>query len=451
VAILGRPNVGKSTLVNRLVGRRHAIADEEPGVTRDRVEVAARWRGRPFVVVDTGGIVARATGLDAAVVRQARAAAADADLILLVVEAPVGITADDERLAGELRRGNESVLVVANKVDSEAQEPMAAEFNALGLGEPVAVSALHGLGSGELLDRIMQLVPDQPELEPQRDVELRFSIVGRPNVGKSSIFNRIVRQERAVVHDEAGTTRDAVDSVVEVDGRALRFIDTAGLRPMVKTQGLEYYGLLRSLRAMESAHVALLVVDASEGLTAEDKRIAARVVEAGRGLVVVLNKWDLVPSQERSRAFVDLSEQLRLFPGTPVLRTSARTGVGVHRIVQALLDVHEAWVRRIGTAEVNRVLASATQATPPPRGLGSFKYGTQASAGPPTFVLFGLSFPGASYQRYLEHAVREAFGFDGVPVRMSFRRPTDRRRARGGRGSTSSSRRTSEDGRRPAG
>ncbi|HXF57087.1 MAG TPA: ribosome biogenesis GTPase Der [Actinomycetota bacterium] len=430
VAVLGRQNVGKSTLVNRLLGRREAIADELPGVTRDRVEARVEVDGRSFVVVDTGGFVGKARGLEQAVVRQAERAAAQADLSLLVVDVTTGITAEDEALAARLRRSGRPALVVANKVDSERQEPLAAEFHALGLGEPLPVSALHGRGVGELVDRILDLIPisSQAEEEP----EPRFCLLGRPNVGKSSLFNRLLGEERAVVHEEPGTTRDAVDSVVEVGGRVVRFVDTAGLRRVVKTRGVEYYGVLRSLRALERSHVALLVVDASEGLTREDRRIAGQVVEAGRGLVVALNKWDLVPRGERDERFRALSQAAAPFPGTPVLRTSALSGVGVHRVVPALLAVHEAWSRRVPTAAVNRVLERATAAHPPPRGVGRILYGTQVGAGPPTFVLFGAREPDPSYRRYLEHALREAFGFEGAPLRLVFRpreRHGERRRS----------------------
>ena len=430
VAIVGRQNVGKSTLFNRLLGRREAIAHEMPGVTRDRLELPVSWGGRSFVLVDTGGFMQKARGIEASVARQAERASREADLILLVVDATTGVQEEDAALARTLRRSPQPVVVVANKVDSERQEPLAAEFHKLGLGEPMPVSALHGRGSGELLDAVLDLVPEGPEAAPSE--ESLFAVVGRPNVGKSSLFNRLVREERAVVHDEPGTTRDVVDSVLEVEGRRLRFIDTAGLRRQVKTKGVEYYGLLRSLRAIESSHVALLVVDASEGLTGEDKRIAARVAEAGRGLVVALNKWDLVPSEDRSRLFQDLTEELRLFPGVPVLRTSAVRGTGVGRIVPALVSVHEAWTRRVPTSEVNRVLQSAFEAQPPPRTAGRVLYGTQVSAGPPTFVLFGTAEPPGSYRRDLEHALRKAFKFDGVPIRLTFR-SRQRGKARSGK------------------
>jgi GTPase len=431
VAIVGRQNVGKSTLFNRLLGRRAAIAHEMPGVTRDRLELPVAWGGRSFVLVDTGGFMQKARGIEASVARQAARASQEADLILLVVDATTGVQEEDAALARTLRRSPQSVVVVANKVDSDRQEPFTAEFHKLGLGEPMPVSALHGRGSGELLDLVLDVLPEGTESRPSE--EALFALAGRPNVGKSSLFNRLVRDERAVVHDQPGTTRDAVGSVLELDGRRLRFIDTAGLRRQIKTKGVEYYGLLRSLRAIESSHVALLVVDASDGLTGEDKRIAARVAEAGRGLVVALNKWDLVPSEERSDLFQDLTEELRLFPGVPVIRTSALRGTGAGRIIPALLSVHEAWIRRVPTSEVNRVLQAAFDAQPPPRDAGRIRYGTQVSAGPPTFVLFGTAQPPGSYRRYLEHALRKAFTFDGAPIRLQFRVREPRKSGTGSR------------------
>jgi GTPase len=427
VAIVGRQNVGKSTLFNRLLGRRAAIAHEMPGVTRDRLELPVRWGGRSFLLVDTGGFTQRARGVEEGVAKQAARAMEAADLILLVVDAVAGVQEEDAGLARALRKAPGSVIVVANKVDSESQEPGVAEFYKLGLGEPVPVSALHGRGSGDLLDRMLEVLPEGSEAAAPE--EALFALAGRPNVGKSSLFNRLVQEERAVVHEEPGTTRDAVDSVVEVDGRRLRFVDTAGLRRQVKTKGVEYYGLLRSLRAIEHSHVALVVVDASEGLTGEDKRIAARVAEAGRGLVVALNKWDLVPSEERDRLFQDLTEELRIFPGTPVLRTSALQGRGVNRIVPALLQVHEAWTKRVPTSEVNRVLQEAIAAHPPPRTAGRIRYATQVSSRPSSFVVFGTGQQPASYRRYLENTLRKAFGFDGVPVRLTFRSRSPRERS----------------------
>lgn len=418
--------MGKSTLVNRLLGRREAIAHEMPGVTRDRLELPVEWGGRHFVVIDTGGVSRKATGIQADVARQATLAAESADLVLLVVDVTTGITDEDETLARGLRRAPRPVLVVANKVDSEGQEPLAAEFHALGLGEPLSVSALHGRGAGELLDRILDLIPDGGE--PQPEDEARFCLVGRPNVGKSSLFNRLVRQERAIVHEEPGTTRDAVDSIIQVGDRKIRFIDTAGFRAAAKARGVEYYGVVRSIRAIDSSHVALLVLDASEGLTGEDKRVAARVGESGRALVAALNKWDLVPSEERDSRFRELSRQVKLFPGTPVLRTSARTGLGVNRLLPSLLSAHAAWTRRVPTSEVNRVLEAAQGTNPVPRRAGRILYGTQVGTGPPRFVVFGAADPGPGYRRFLENTLREEFGFQGVPIRLAFRPRRGRRR-----------------------
>jgi GTPase len=420
VAVIGRSNVGKSTLVNRLAGRRLAIAHESPGVTRDRVEATVRWGGRALILVDTGGMAERPAGIEVSVAAQAKRAVELSDLALFVVDAPAGMTADDEALARGLRTRGTPVLVVANKIDSQAQEAFAAEFHSLGLGEPLPVSALHGRGSGELLDRILQVL-GTTDTEALPDVEARFCLVGRPNVGKSSLFNKLLSQERAIVHEAPGTTRDSVDDVVEVGGRRIRFVDTAGFRRPGRTEGVEYYGLVRSLRAIDASDVALLVVDATQGLTGEDKRIAAHVIEAGRGLVAALNKWDLVPSEERAGLFIDLGHELALFPGVPVIRTSALTGAGVKRVVPALLSIHKAWMRRVPTAEVNRVVGAAVESNPPPRQSGRVLYATQVSAAPPTFVVFGTRDPGPTYRRYLENTLRRAFGFGGVPVRLSFR------------------------------
>jgi GTP-binding protein len=425
VAVIGRPNVGKSTLVNRLLGRRETIAHESSGVTRDRVEVSVAWGGRTFVLIDTGGITARPRGIEQSVARQAARAAEEADLTLFVVDATSGILGEDESLARRLRRVTKPVLVVANKIDGGPQVALAAEFNALGLGEPLPISALHGRGSGDLLDRILELIPEGDDLRVED--EGRFCLVGRPNVGKSSLFNRILRDERAVVHEDPGTTRDPIDVAIHTLGRTLRFVDTAGFRRPVRTEGVEYYGLVRSIRAISRAQVALLVIDANEGLTSEDKRVATRVVEAGRGLVTAMNKWDLVPSEQRADRFEELAEDLKLFAGSPTLRTSALTGMGVGRVVPALLSVHESWARRVPTSEVNRILQEALAATPPPRRAGRIRYATQVSAGPPSLVLFGAEDPGASYSRYLEGVLRRAFGFQGVPIRLTFRLGTSRR------------------------
>jgi GTPase len=434
VAIVGRPNVGKSTLLNRLLGARDAIADRAPGVTRDRLERPVTWRGRTFVAVDTGGYIRSSGGVEALVARQAERAMEEAELVLLVADATVGVQEEDVVLARRLHRATVPVLVVANKVDSGSDEPGIADLHRLGLGEPVGVSALHGRGAGELLDRIVSLMPpeadEQQEAQPQQeedskdevDGEIVLGIVGRPNVGKSSLFNRLVGQERAIVYEEAGTTRDAVDAVVVWGGQRVRFVDTAGFRRPSRARGLEYYGYLRAVRAIERSQVAALVVAAEEGVTTEDRRIAARVGEAGRGLVVVANKWDLIPRGEREDRFADIRERTLVFPGVRLLRTSALTGAGVGRVPGALLETHGAWTHRVPTAEVNRVLQEAQGVRPAPRETGRILYGSQVAAGPPRFVLFSRGRVPPAYARYLENRLRDAFGFHGVPIRFTFRR-----------------------------
>ena len=427
VAVVGRQNVGKSTLVNRLFGGREAIAHEMPGVTRDRVELEASWRGRAFRLVDTGGFAQGASGIEALVSEQAERAARTADVVLLVVDAQTGPVEEDATLARRIQRAQVPVLVVVNKVDSDREEADVVAFHRLGLGDPVPVSALHGRGSGDLLDRLVEVLPED-EGEGEEDLaEPRFAIVGRPNVGKSSLFNRLVGQERSVVFEEAGTTRDAVDALVEWNGVPVRFVDTAGFRRPSRARGVEYYSFLRAERAIERAHVALLVLDASEGFAGEDKRIAARVMEFGRGLAVVANKWDLI--QDRDRAFKELTELLSPYARAPVLRTSAATGTGVLRLPPMLSAVQERWGRRAPTAQVNEVIAKAQAERQAPGG-ARFRYATQVAAGPPRFVLFGAEPPDASYQRFLESRLRRALGLDGVPIRLRFRKAQRRPRRR---------------------
>lgn len=426
VAVVGRQNVGKSTLVNRLFGGREAIAHEMPGVTRDRVELETTWRGRRFRLVDTGGFVRGARGIDAKVAAQAERAAAQADVILLVVDAQTGPVDEDAELARALRRVRVPVLPVVNKVDSDREETDAFAFQALGLGDPITVSALHGRGAGDLLDRLVEVLPE-PEAEEEMEGEPRFALVGRPNVGKSSLFNRLVGEERSVVFEEAGTTRDAVDAVVSWPDGPVRFVDTAGFRRPAKVRGVEYYGFLRAERAIQRAHVAILVLDAPQGFTAEDKRIAARVMEFGRGLVVVANKWDLV--EEKDPTYKDLGRELAPFARAPLLRTSATTGTGLARLPATILEIHGAWSRRAATAAVNEILQGAQAERPAPAG-ARYRYGTQVGAGPPTFVVFGGRAPGPGYQRFLENRLRRAFELEGVPVRLRFRPAGGRGRSR---------------------
>ena len=420
VVVVGRQNVGKSTLVNRLLGRREAIAHGEPGVTRDRLEVEATWRGRRFVVIDTAGYRHRASGVEALAVEQADRAMVDADVILLVVDAQTGITDEDGALARRLRRARVPVLLIANKVDSSRDESDATAFHTLGLGDPLAVSGLHGRGAGELLDGIVDLLPDEPEVEDAEPSEPRFALVGRPNVGKSSLFNRLVGQERSVVFEEAGTTRDAVDAVIEWPGGPVRFVDTAGMRRQIKTRGVEYFSFVRATEAIERAHVAILVIDAEQGFTAEDKKIANRVMDMGRAFVVVANKWDLV--EDKDDLYRSLRDAIVTFAKATVMRTSASTGRGVHRLPPVLLDLHQRWTSRATTSTVNEVLHRAQRERPTPRATGSLHYATQVSTGPPSFVVFGGGdAPDRGYRRYLENRIRAAFDLDGVPIRLRFR------------------------------
>jgi GTP-binding protein len=427
VALVGRQNVGKSTLANRLLGRREAIAHEMPGVTRDRVELETSWRGRTFVLVDTGGYLRRGRGIEVLVARQAELAAGEADVVLLVVDGQTGVRDEDAELARRLRRMTAPVLVVVNKVDSDRDEPDATGFARLGLGDPVAVSALHGRRAGDLLDRVVALLP--PERgdagEAEEDVP-SFALVGRPNVGKSSLFNRLVGEERSVVFEEAGTTRDAVDALVRWPDGPVRFVDTAGLRRVGKARAVEFYSLRRAERAIDRAHVGVLVLDAADGFTAEDRRIAAKVIDAGRALLVVANKWDLV--EDRDRTFRALTDELRPFARAEVLRASAKRGTGVTRLPAALLALNARWRVRVPTADVNRVIEAAQGERPAPR-RARYRYATQVSTAPPTFVLFGAGAPDPSYQRFLENRLRREFGFEGVPLRMRFR--ARRARARG--------------------
>jgi GTP-binding protein len=413
--------VGKSTLANRLFGARSAIAHESPGVTRDRIELETSWRGREFRLVDTGGFTHGAEGIERLVASQAERAAAEADVVLLVVDGPAGIREEDAMLARRLRRTETPVLLVVNKVDDESEEPDVGAFYALGLGEPVAVSALHGRSSGDLLDRIVDLLPDETAQIPgsESTPEPRFALVGRPNVGKSSLFNMLIGEERSVVFSEAGTTRDPVDATVAWPAGPVRFVDTAGLRRTSRQRGVDYYSALRTQRAIERAHVVAVVLDAGDGLTAEDKRIAARVLEVGRGLVFVANKWDLI--EDKDDTFRRLSELVAPFARAEIVRTSAIRGSGIRRLPPALLALHARWGSRATTAKVNEVVRLAQQERPPTRGVGTLRYATQVSAGPPAFVLFGGKVPEPSYRRYLENRLRARFELAGVPIRLTFR------------------------------
>lgn len=427
VCIVGRPNVGKSTLVNRIIGKRVAIVEERPGVTRDRKEVEAEWQGVPFLLVDTGGWIASGSSLDEKVSRQSEQAIRDADVVLLLVDAVTGITEDDSRIGTVVRTlAKGPVLLVANKVDDSGREGLIWEALSLGLGEPHPISALHGRGAGDVLDRLVALLPATAEEEPEpEDGERIFSValVGRPNVGKSTLFNRMIGEERAVVHDMPGTTRDAVDTVVETEDGPIRFVDTAGMRRKSKIdEGTEYYSLVRALQAVDQADVALLVIDSTVGVTAQDQRLAERIDVSGSPVVVLLNKHELLPDAE-ARADLDyqVKERLRFIGEAPVLKISALTGKGVHKLMPALSLSIEDYHRRVPTRRVNEVMRSAQQAQPGPHGV-KVLYATQAAVDPPTFTLFSNREIPPTYLRYLERMLREGFDLGATPIKMRVRK-----------------------------
>ena len=424
VAVVGRPNVGKSTLVNRILGRRAAITQEVPGVTRDRVAYQADWSGRRFELVDTGGWEPKATGLQASVVAQAERAMAEADLLMFVVDATVGVTEEDAAVAARLRRGQVPVLLVANKVDSAAAEPLIADLWSLGLGEPLPVSSLHGRGSGDLLDAMLERLGTEAAADAEPDVPA-LAIVGRPNVGKSSLLNRLAGADLAIVDPTPGTTRDTVDSIVERDGRGYRLVDTAGMRrSFQQAEGADYFAFVRSLEAVDRADVALLVLEAPEGVAEQDQKVAVRAVEAGCGLVLLANKWDLMDDEARRQFGVDLERKLHFVDWAPLLRVSARTGRGVEKIWGLVDKVLAERSRRIPTAALNQWLGQATERTPPPPARGrsvKVRYATQARVDPPELVLFTSGPLTPSYRRYLERDLRRTFGFEGTPVRLVVR------------------------------
>jgi len=435
VAIVGRPNVGKSTLVNRIVGRRAAIVQEKPGVTRDRKELEASWCGRSFVVVDTGGWLApNAAGADPAVLvrqvsGQAERAIAEADVILCVVDVTVGAVEEDDAVARVLRRSGKPVIVAVNKVDDERREPDTWAFARLGLGTPFPISAGHGRGTGELLDAVVAALPPEAEIaqDPEPDGIFSVAIVGRPNVGKSTLFNRLVGDDRSVVHDEPGTTRDAIDTIIETPDGPLRFVDTAGMRRRSRIdEATEYYGLLRALEAVDRADAALLVIDAEAGVTHQDQRLAERIDASGTAIVVVLNKWDLVKdADQRRQVLEDVADRLAFLGYAPVLKISALTGSRFDKLLPALREAEEAYHRRIPTAALNRLLQEAQAHHPPPvvkRHRPRILYGTQGAIDPPTFTLFATHELPATYLRYLERRMREAFELGPSPVKLRVRR-----------------------------
>jgi len=490
VVVAGRPNVGKSTLVNRIVGRRAAVVEERPGVTRDRLELEAEWNGRTFTVVDTGGWLGGGDELDAKVARQAEKAVETADIVIQVVDVAVGITTEDEDIARLLRRRAGRVMLVANKVDNEKRETDAWEFVSLGFGDPWMVSALHGRGTGDLLDEIVNRFKaiddappggaagssgrgsvgagrtpgagtsfdaghdggdgdrdgtaevggdvfsfdfddgpvDGPEDGPPKkkrrapaEVDCpRVALVGRPNVGKSTLFNRLLGEERSIVHDLPGTTRDAIDTVLETPEGPIRFVDTAGMRRKSRTEdGTEYFAMVRALAALDLADVVLLVIDATEGVTHQDQRLAERIGASGSPVVVILNKWELVSTEDRPYILADVDDRLAFLGESPIVKVSARTAMGVHRILPALRLAVEAYHRRIPTGELNRAVRALQVAHPAP---GSrIRYAVQGAIDPPTFTIFATRRLNATYLRYVERKLREEFALGPTPIKIRVR------------------------------
>ena len=432
VAIVGRPNVGKSTLFNRLVGERRAIVEDLPGTTRDRLYGTAEWNSREFSVVDTGGLDLPKGEMATAVRRQAEAAIEEADIVLFLVDAQSGLIPVDHEVADRLRRTRKPIVLVANKADSWRGEAQAGEFYALGLGEVHAISALAGHGTGDLLDAIVRVLPLEPETEPESK-EARIAIVGRPNVGKSSFLNTLAGEERAVVSEEPGTTRDTLDTTIVHGDRTVRLVDTAGIRRRGRIeQGIEQYALLRTVHALERADVAILLIDAAQGIAAQDTHIAGYAIEAGVGVVLAVNKWDAVEHGEEEtaqmRALIAREFHFASWMGHRFV--SAKTGRNVVATLEDALRIVDVRAQRIATSDLHRLLIEAIAAHPPPSDRGRqvrFRHVTQARAATPTFVFFvdrpeGVHF---SYRRYLENQIRQRFEFDGTPIRIELRGSRD--------------------------
>jgi GTP-binding protein len=434
LAVIGRPNVGKSTLVNRIIGRREAVVEDVPGVTRDRVYYDANWNGRAFTVVDTGGWDPDARGLAERIAAQAEIAIQVADAVLFVVDATVGITDVDEKVVRILRAAKKPVVLAANKVDDQRTEAEAAGLWNLGLGEPYPVSALHGRGSGDMLDAILEALPETPPEDFDAPLgPRRVAIVGKPNVGKSSLLNRLAGEERVVVDDASGTTVDPVDELVTLGDRTWNFIDTAGIRRRVRdASGHEYYASLRTSSAIDRAEVAVVIIDGSQPLTEQDTRIISSVAEAGRALIIAFNKWDLVDDERRYYLEREIERELVQVPWAPTINITARTGWHVDRLVRALDAALEGWETRVTTGALNAFLGRLVAEHPHPvRGGKQSKimFGTQASTSPPTFILFTSGKLEASYMRFIERRLRETFGFVGTPIHIQ-QRPRKKRERR---------------------
>nr|WP_231957060.1 MULTISPECIES: ribosome biogenesis GTPase Der [unclassified Actinoplanes] len=424
VAVVGRPNVGKSTLVNRIIGRRQAVVEDVPGVTRDRVPYDASWTGRRFTVVDTGGWEPDAKDRAAAIAAQAEIAVQTADVVIFVVDVTVGATDVDEAAVKMLRRSHKPVILVANKADNQNLELEAVSLWSLGLGEPHPISALHGRGSGDLLDDILDALPPTPAvIEGAPRGPRRIALVGRPNVGKSSLLNRLANEERAVVDSVAGTTVDPVDSLVQMDGEIWQLVDTAGLRKRVhQASGTEYYASLRTAGAVEAAEVAVVLLDSGEVISEQDQRVITQVIEAGRALVIAFNKWDLVDADRRFYLDKEIDRDLKRVTWAVRVNISAKTGRAVDKIAPAVRRALASWEQRIPTGALNQWLTALTQATPHPvRGGRAPRalFATQAGVAPPRFVLFTTGPFDAGYLRFIERKLREEFGFEGTPIELS--------------------------------
>ena len=424
VAVIGRPNVGKSTLVNRIIGRREAIVEDTPGVTRDRVKYEAEWNGRRFLLIDTGGWEVKPEGISEKITAGSEIAIAESDVVLFVVDAQVGALDEDEALLQLLRRSGKTVVLVANKVDGNAEETQAHALWNLGLGEPQFVSALHGRGAGDLMDLLIKTLPEVGS-EPMDDGYRRIALVGRPNVGKSSLLNALAGEDRVLVDDVAGTTRDPVDELIIFGGSTWRFIDTAGIRRRShQDSGTDYYASLRTANALARAEVAVVVFDAPEPLTEQDIRIVTMAEEAGRALVLVMNKWDLVDEDRQQQLTKEMDRQLERYPWAQRVNISAKTGWHRDRLAPALRTSLASWERRVPTSKLNAFLGALISATPPPVRGGKqpkIRFATQAAIMPPKFVIFASDWVEASYRRFIERRLREEFGFDGSPVEVSLK------------------------------
>jgi GTP-binding protein len=429
VAIVGRPNVGKSTFTNRLIGSREAIVDDMPGVTRDRLYFDAEWNGKVFTVIDTGGIIpGDEDEIMLSIFEQAQIACDEADSIVFIVDAKEGITPVDEDIANQLRRSKKPVFLAVNKIDTPAQRNLIYEFHSLALGEPNPISAMHGTGDiGDLLDKIVNALPENIEEEEQDDV-IRLAIIGKPNAGKSSLINSVLNKQRVIVSDVAGTTRDSIDTEFEYEGQKYVLVDTAGLRKKAKVEGtsIERYAVVRAIKTIRKSDVTLLIIDANEGLTDQDKKIAELAIKAGRGIILVVNKWDIFEDKDEKSADKykkDLQDLIPYLSYAPILFVSAKTGLRVHKIFPTAKEVYAECKKQISTSLLNRIILEAFALNPPTSERGKrlkAYYSTQLISAPPSFVIFvnNSQLFKESYKRYLEKKMREAFGFFGTPIRI---------------------------------